>query len=108
MLLAIILVVAILTSYFSDYNQLISSKCQQNGSTASIAWKRTLPFFLIDGYLIIKGKNGDIIFNKLLVENRDHYGDLQVEFIGISWDCDKITLELNRNHYKGPEIIKFE
>ena len=100
-----LLLLLTLNIYFNPYNKLLSAKCPKEGSVASIVWKRTLPFYLVDAYLIIEKNNGDLIYKQLLLKGRDDYGDIKNEFLNISWDCDKVSLELKRNYYKGPSII---
>lgn len=100
-----LLIILWVSLYYGKYNELISSRCYINGSVASIVWVRTLPFFLVDAYLIIKSSNGKILYKQLLIKGRDHYGDIQVEFTNISWDCNDVVLQVNRNHYKGPSSI---
>lgn len=103
--LAILLIIGSVNIYYDKYNELLSAQCPKDGSVASIVWKRTFPFYLVDAYLIIQRSDKKIIYKKLLLKGRDHYGDIQVEFTNISWDCNKVSLQINRNHYKGPSNI---
>lgn len=103
--LGILFIILWVSIYYGKYNELISSQCHIDGSVASIVWKRTLPFYLVDAYLIIKSSDGEILYKQLLMKGRDHYGDIQVEFTNISWDCNNVSLQISRNHYKGPSSI---
>ena len=55
--------------------------------------------------LVVKNAAGNVVFERVLLENRDDFEDVKAEFSDLAVDGRVVRLGLSRKHYKGPAEI---
>ena len=77
---------------------------------AKLAWKRSdLILNVISGWLIVEDlEKNTVLIERMLLGGRDVPGDIVYEFKGLSWDENKIVLDVRDRRYKGPLVIEVE
>jgi hypothetical protein len=108
----VVIIVAIIVSYsvLTRYHVHISEKSPDGTKVAKIVWKRVIPYTEgVEGWLLVEDlEKNTVLIERLLKAGEDIPVDITNEFRGLSWDGNKIVLEVRGTRYKGPLVIEVE